>query len=129
MNTANRITLTHFVFVLILAVPPILLSYTSNQNLIIPRFWLVFSYISGLTLIVVYSTALMHAINPDNFAQAYLAATVFKILGILTFIVIFVLKNRVNKPIFVADFAYIYFLNTAFEVYSMLCNLRNQNLK
>jgi hypothetical protein len=35
----------------------------------------------------------------------------------------------VNKYVFVADFFYIYFLNTAFEVYSLLCNLRNQNLR
>ncbi len=68
-------------------------------------------------------------INAEKGAQVFLAATVFKILSCLVFALVFLLKNKVNKYIFVADFFYLYFLNTAFEVYILLRNLRNQNFK
>jgi hypothetical protein len=68
-------------------------------------------------------------INAELGAQMFLGATTFKILACLAFAVIFLLKNRVNRYVFVADFFYIYFLNTAFEIYSLLRNLRNQKLR
>ena len=63
------------------------------------------------------------------YAQTFLAVTVFKILACLTFTLVFLLKNKVDKVVFAGDFFYVYFLNTAFEVYILLRNLRNQNLR
>ncbi len=68
-------------------------------------------------------------IDAEKGTQFFLAATVFKILACLVFALVFLLKNKVNKYVFVADFFYVYFLNTAFEIYSLLRNLRNQNLR
>jgi len=124
-----RTVLSFLIFVLLLAVPPLLLNYTGNGNLITPHFWLLFSFISGLTLIVIICVLICQRINSEFYAQAFLAATTFKILLCLIFIVVFLKKIQVDKLVFVADFFYVYFLNTAFEVYGLLRNLRNQNLR
>lgn len=68
-------------------------------------------------------------INPDMSAQAFLAATTVKLLACMFFALVFLLKNAVNRYVFVADFFYIYFLNMAFEIYGLLRNLRNQKIR
>ncbi len=67
--------------------------------------------------------------NSEYVAPVFLATTTVKILGTLFFVLFFLRKNHVNKFPFVADFFYVYFLNTVFEVYGLLRNLRNQNLR
>ena len=116
-------------FVIILAALPVWLAQNGHADLLTPHFWLIFLFLSGLTLAVVIAVTLAQQANAEKGAQVFLAATVFKILSCLIFALIFLLKNKVNKYIFVADFFYIYFLNTAFEVYVLLRNLRNQNFK
>ncbi len=75
------------------------------------------------------SVLIVRQINNNLSAQAFLAATVVKMLGSLFFVLFFLIKNKVNKYVFAGDFFYIYFLNTAFEIYGLLRNLRNQNLR
>ena len=125
-QTAVLATLT---FVFILALPPFFLSLSGSANFLVPHFWMMFGFITGLTVLVVAALLVTQKVNPEKFAETFLAATVFKILACLAFLVIFILKNKVNKTAFVGDFFYLYFLNTAFEVYVLLRNLRNQNLK
>jgi uncharacterized membrane protein YozB (DUF420 family) len=117
------------IFVLVLAVLPTCLSFTGYSRLLIPHFWGMFAFFTGLTLLIVIAILFTQKINPENYAQTFLAGTVFKILACLAFMVIYLLKNKVEKGVFVANFFYLYFLNTAFEVYVLLRNLRNQNLK
>jgi hypothetical protein len=121
--------LGYLLFVILLAVPPFILQHTGNTDLLVPKFWLVFFYISGLTFLVVSSILLMHAKNKEYFVQAYLAGTTVKILACMIFIFIFAMKNKVNRHAFLADFIYIYLLNMVFEVYVLLRNLRHKNLR
>ncbi|WP_345103384.1 hypothetical protein [Mucilaginibacter panaciglaebae] len=114
---------------MILAALPLWLHYSGHAELLTTHFWLLFSFLSALTLVVVIAVIKGQQINAERGSQVFLAATVFKILACLVFALVFLLKNKVNKPIFVADFFYIYFLNMAFEVYTLLRNLRNQNLR
>jgi hypothetical protein len=116
-------------FVAITAVPPLVLIYTGHADWLAPKFWLLFFFISGLTFLTVVSILMVAKINAEMYAQAFLAATTVKILASMIFVLIFLLKIKVNKYVFAADFFYIYFLNMAFEIYGLLCNLRNQNLK
>ncbi|MBB5397902.1 MULTISPECIES: hypothetical protein [unclassified Mucilaginibacter] len=123
-------TLISFVvFILLLAALPAWAMFSGNNHLLIPHFWAMFAFITGLTLLVVVALLVTQKINPENYAQTFLAVTVFKLLVSLAFVVVFILKNKVEKTIFAADFFYLYFLNMAFEVYVLLRNLRNQNLK
>jgi hypothetical protein len=117
------------IFVAVLAILPVCLVFTGNANLLMPHFWGMFAYITGLTFLVVIAILFTQKINPENYAQVFLAGTTFKILACLAFMVIFLLKNKVEKSVFAGNFFYLYFLNTAFEVYVLLRNLRNQNLK
>jgi len=63
------------------------------------------------------------------FSEAFMGATVVKILACLIFVVIFLAKNKVEKYVFIGDFFYTYFLNTIFEVYILLRTLRNKILR
>ena len=117
------------IFSLLLALGPVCLTYSGYNNLLIPQFWLLFSFVGGLTLLALIAVLAAQSIDPEMYAQSFMGATVFKLLACLTFILVFVLKHKVDKPVFMADFFYLYFLNTGFEIYVLLRNLRNQNLK
>jgi phosphatidylglycerophosphate synthase len=116
-------------FIIIIAVPPLVLTYTGHANLITPKFWLLFFFLSGLTFLTVISILMVAKINREMYAQAFLAATTVKLLACMFFALFFLLKNKVNRYVFVGDFFYIYFLNMVFEIYGLLRNLRNQKIR
>ena len=124
-----RFILSYLLFVIIIGILPWWLGNNGHADLLIPHFWLVFFFLSGLTLAVVIAVITGQQSDAEKGTQVFLAATVFKILACLVFALVFLLKNKLNKYVFMGDFFYVYFLNMAFEVYSLLCNLRNQNLR
>lgn len=103
--------------------------YFGDKSLLIPQFWLLFAFVGGLTLFATIGILTAQSVSPELGTQAFMAATVIKLLACLVFVLVFFLKHKVNRPIFIADFFCLYFLNTGFEVYILLRNLRNQNLK
>lgn len=116
-------------FTLIIAIPPWALQAYGHAGLITPKFWLVFGFLSGLTLLVVAGILIVRQMYPQMFTEAFMGATVFKLLACLIFVLVFVAKNKVEKPVFLGDFFYIYLLNTAFEVYILLRTLRHKILR
>jgi hypothetical protein len=116
-------------FVAIIAIPPALLQYTGNAGLITNGFWTIFGFMAGLTFLVVTAMLVVKKRNKEYFTQAFLGGTTVKILACLVFILVFVAKNKVDKAYFLADFFYIYLLNTAFEIYVLLRSLRLENLR
>ena len=118
----------YLVFLVCLAVIPIALEHNGYADWLIPRFWLMFFYISGFTFLVVGTMLFVQQKNADYTTQAFLGGTTVKILACIFFIVIFLMKNKVNKYVFLGDFFYIYLLNMVFEVYVLLRNLRHKNL-
>jgi len=123
-------TILYFIlFTIIIAIPPAALQYTGNTGLLTTGFWTVFFFISGLTFLVLVVMMIVGQKNNEYFAQGFLGCTTFKILVCLIFIFVFRRYNTINKPIFLADFAYIYLLNMAFEVYVLLRKLRHENLR
>ena len=126
---ATTTLIAFLIFVLVIAIPPAALILTGKSAYIIPKFWILFGYISVLTLLVIGMVLFVQRKNSELYAQAFLAGTTVKILGTLFFVLVFLRKNQVDKLVFAADFFYIYFLNMAFEVYGLLRNLRNQNLR
>ena len=126
---ATTTLIAFLIFILVIAIPPAALILTGQGAYIIPKFWILFGYISVLTLLVIVMVLFVQRKNSELYAQAFLAGTTVKILGTLFFVLVFLRKNQVDKLVFAADFFYIYFLNMAFEVYGLLRNLRNQNLR
>lgn len=116
-------------FTFIIAIPPFALKSYGHADLITPDFWIIFFFLSGLTLFVVASILIIRQMYPTMFSEAFMGATVVKILACLIFVLVFLAKNKVDKYVFVGDFFYIYFLNTAFEVYILLRTLRHKNLR
>jgi len=76
---------------------------------------------------MVTTVLVVQQIQPGLYAQAFLGVTVVKMIGSMLLALLFVLKMNVNERVFMLDFFYLYFLNTGFEVYVLLRNLRNQN--
>jgi hypothetical protein len=116
-------------FTVIIAAPPAILGFSGNSQLLNAGFWSLFLFMSALTLAVLLLMLTVHAKNPDYFVQAFMGGTTFKILACLIFIMVFLARNSVNKFVFMGDFLYIYLLNTAFEIYVLLRNLRHQKLR
>ena len=113
-------------FTIIIAIPPFALSYYWHSDLVMPGFWLIFGFLSGISLLVVTGILIVRQMYPDMFTSAFMGGTVFKILACVIFMLVFLHQKTVEKYIFVADFFYIYFLNTAFEVYILLRTLRHK---
>ncbi len=113
-------------FTLIIAIPPFALGHYWQSKLIMPDFWLIFGFLSGLSLVVVAGMLIVRQMYPTVFTGAFLGGTVFKILACAIFLLVYLSENTVQKHIFVADFFYVYFLNTAFEVYILLRTLRHK---
>ena len=118
----------YLVFVIFLAIMPVAAQHNGYANWLVDKFWLIFFFLSGLTFLVLFSILIVQQKNEDYYVQGFLAATTVKILACLVFIVVFLMKNKVNKYVFLADFFYIYLLNMVFEVYLLLRNLRHKNL-
>jgi hypothetical protein len=116
-------------FTFIIAIPPYYLKNYRHADMIMPDFWLIFFFLSGLTLLVVTCILVVRQMYPTMFSEAFMGATVVKILSCLIFVLVFLAKNKVNKYVFVGDFFYVYFLNTAFEVYILLRTLRHKILR
>jgi hypothetical protein len=116
-------------FTFIIAIPPYALEKYGHADLVISDFWMIFGFMSGLTLLVVASILIIRQIYPTMFSEAFMGATGFKILTCLIFIVVFLKNNTVNKHVFLGDFFYIYLLNTVFEIYILLRTLRHKILR
>jgi hypothetical protein len=116
-------------FTIIIAIPPYALKAYWHTGLLIPQFWLIFFFLSGLTLLVIASILIVRQMYPTMFSEAFMGATAFKIIACLIFAVVFLAKNKVDKYVFLGDFFYVYFLNTAFEVYILLRTLRHKILR
>lgn len=117
------------IFTILLALPPIYFIYFGDKSLIVPQFWGLFVFVGGLTLLALIAILAAQSSSAELGTQIFMAATVFKLLACLVFVLVFFLKHKVDRPVFMVDFFYLYFLNTGFEIYVLLCNLRNQNLK
>ena len=121
--------LSYLAFVILLAIMPVAAQHNGYADWLVANFWLIFFFLSGLTFLVLTTILVVQQKNEEYYVQAFLAATTVKILACLVFIVVFLMKNKVNKYVFLADFFYTYLLNMVFEVYVLLRNLRHKNLR
>jgi len=124
-----KLIISFLLFTCLVAIPPVALKFAGLESWLIPGFWAMFLFVSGLTLIVVLFVLTVQAKNNEMYAAAFLGATTFKLLACLVFLLVFIKTKHPEKVFFVVDFMYLYLLNTVFEIYGLLRNLRNQNSK
>ncbi|WP_345948560.1 MULTISPECIES: hypothetical protein [unclassified Mucilaginibacter] len=114
---------------LAIGLPPALINYAGNAAWLIPGFWLIFQFFSSLTFLISLSVIWAQQKNGTLGGQVFLGATTLKLLLCMTIALIYTHRYKVNDIVFVLNYFYLYFLYTAFEIYSLLSNLRVQNKK
>jgi hypothetical protein len=114
---------------ILIALPPAMLDFFGKGSLLMPKFWLIFQFFSSLTFLI--SLGVVWAQKKDSTlgGQVFLGATTLKLLLCMTVALLYLRKNRVNDVVFVLNYFYLYLFYTAFEIYSLLSNLRDQNKK
>ncbi|WP_460679623.1 hypothetical protein [Mucilaginibacter koreensis] len=112
---------------LAIALPPILVQYYHTPIVLIPQFWVMFAFYAVLTLVLVTTIAIGQGWGGGSGAQFFLIFTTIKLLACMGYALYYLNTHRVNSIEFVVCFFYLYLLNTLFEIYALLTNLRLQN--
>lgn len=111
------------------AVAQIIESENEHSAILIPKFWVIFGFIAALTLIAYFMSLWGIKKAPETSVLLVMGAVVLKLLISMSFVLVYLLKFKVNAVHFASQFFSIYFLFTGFEVYALLCNLRHPNKK
>jgi len=114
---------------LIIALPPAIVNYIGKEDWLIPGFWLIFQFFSSLTFLICLGVIWGQLKNGTLGGQIFLGATTFKLVICMTIALVYTRKYKVNDVVFVLNYFYLYLFYTAFEIYSLLSNLRVQNKK
>ncbi|WP_225870851.1 hypothetical protein [Pedobacter cryophilus] len=103
-----------------------LLDHFSATTILIPHFWLVFTFMAAITLIIYFLSVLGIKKGGEYQSFILLGGIVIRLLASMAFVLIYLLKVKVNGILFIGNFFSIYFLFTVFEIYCLLRNLRHQ---
>ncbi len=120
---------SYLLAIFVIAILPLAYVYFFKGLGLIPHFWTVFLMFAVLTFIVCFSTLFSNLKNPQLSVQVFLVATIIKLLVCMFFVPVYLSQYHVNQVHFLVCYFYLYLLNTVFEIYALLCNLRLQNLK
>lgn len=96
-------------------------------KLLANKFWLVFGFLGGLTLVAYIVALLGIRRNPESGILAIMGSIAIKMLFSMAFVLIYSLKHKEKDLVFVLNFFSLYLLFTFFEIYALLRNLRHQN--
>jgi hypothetical protein len=120
--------LFYIAYALILGgVASMLPSFFPGQTVLVPKFWLVFGFLGGITFIAYVVVYLGMKRNPETAIMAIMGSIALKMLFSMAFVLIYSLKSKENGFVFVLNFFSLYLLFSFFEIYCLLCNLRHQN--
>ena len=118
----------YILYTAILAVIAIALPYVfPNFNLLATKFWLIFGFLSLLTLIAYILAFFGIKRNPETGVMAIMGSIVLKMIFSMAFVLIYSLNHKGKDLLFVFNFFSLYLLFTCFEIYGLLRNLRHQN--
>lgn len=117
-----------FTLILILAVQAVHYLLPSN-NLFVPKFWVIFTFVAGITLLAFNASYIASKKNSSHSTFIILAANVIKLLFCMALVVVYLQIYSVKPVLFIVNFFLVYLLFTAFEIYTLLLNLRHPNKK
>lgn len=125
-----KFVLYFILFNILLSVAPLLAEiYYPDQALLIPRFWNMFAVFSIITFVIYVLASWRMNVSIKSSGQALLASIAVKLLLYMVIAFVYITQNTVDPVKFVICFFYLYFFHTVFEIYCLLCNLRNQKFK
>ena len=126
----QRFFILFIIFSVALAAVPLAVNYYfPEENLLIPNFWVLFFFFSGLTLIIFLTAYVMSRISSQASGQALLGGITIRLIFCMGIALVYISNFKVEPVNFLINFFYLYFFNTVFEIYCLLRNLRNQNTK
>lgn len=109
------------------ALLPVTAEHLAWPGLLDAAFWKMFFFFALITVLVCVSVIIAQQKDSRTGVQMFLAATVTKLLACMVFALIYALSKPASPIKFMGVFFYLYFVFTAFEIYSLLTNLRDQN--
>lgn len=124
-----RLIIYFLLFSLVIAVPPLVVGYIYGADYLAPNFWYMFLFYFIVTFLVCAIVVFGQQLSDKTGAQLFLIGTTVKLLACMSFAIVYVRYIPINTSRFILSFFYLYFLNTAFEIYLLLSNLRVQNKK
>ncbi|TAH01279.1 MAG: hypothetical protein EAZ15_07560 [Sphingobacteriales bacterium] len=104
-------------------------SLMPTQNLLIPKFWVIFGFISAITLLAINICLLVTKNKNPHSTFIILAVNVIKLLFCMTLAILYLQIYTVKPVLFITNFFLVYLLFTSFEIYTLLVNLRHLNKK
>jgi hypothetical protein len=134
-KTIKVMRITHFIvyfilFTISLAITPLVFQfYYPAMKLLIPKFWALFWIFAILTLSIYLIASWRMRISDKASGQALLGSVTTKLIFCMIIAFVYINANSVDPLKFIINFFYLYFFHTVFEIYCLLCNLRNQKFK
>lgn len=125
-----RFLVYYSVFMLALAVGPYIFDvYYADKEMLIPKFWSLFAIFGILTFSIYIIAYWRMSISNKASGQALLGSVSIKLFICMVIAYVYLSGNSVEPVKFMLNFFYLYFFHTVFEIYCLLCNLRNQKFK
>jgi len=109
-------------------IPLIFQIFYPGLTLLIPKFWALFWIFQILTLSIYLIASWRMRISEKASGQALLGSVGIKLLFCMIIAFGYINANPVDPLRFIINFFYLYFFHTVFEIYCLLCNLRNQKI-
>lgn len=104
------------------------LQYLYGPLLIHPRAWLLFGFMSGLTLLTYSLTARLVAQSPTNLGIGYLVGMTVRLLSSLALVTVHLARGGAHEGrgvwTFLGAFFLLYFSWVGFEIWATFSNLR-----
>jgi hypothetical protein len=127
--TFSRFLFLFSLLVLFCGVTAYLIESLSSAPVLVPKFWVLFGFLTFLTIIAYGAAFLGIQKGGEISVYAIMGSIILKLLLSMILVAVYLLKIKVNSINFATQFFSLYFLFTAFEVYGLLVNLRHQNKK
>ncbi|MBC8053384.1 MAG: hypothetical protein H7Y13_09995 [Sphingobacteriaceae bacterium] len=125
--TLQRFLVLYFTFLVVLAAAPLYIAlYYPEKDLLIPHFWVLFAAFAILTFQIYMVASRRMRMNDKASGQALLGSVTVKFLFGMILAFVYLYNIDTDKTNFILNFFYLYLFHTVFEIYSLLCNLRNQ---
>jgi len=118
------------IFNILLAITPAYLQINStDKSVLIPYFWQLFAGFALLNLLI-YLLSYWHLFkSPTGSVVGFLGSIGIKFILWMILVFIYISNIKVDSGKFLLEFFYLYLFNSVFEIYCLLRNLRNQNLR
>jgi hypothetical protein len=124
----SKFTLNYLLYCIILGgIAWYLPSLFPQETILVPKFWLVFGFLGGITYIAYLVVHFGIKRNPETGIMAIMGSIALKMLFSMAFVLIYSLKSTGSGFVFILNFFSLYLLFSFFEIYCLLRNLRHQN--